>query len=72
MSGDLSHFDETSGVISFLTSWGRWWQTVYDIQIEIFSKEKIRSKDVKINIKSNNIECNIKDSQIFKVCHYYK
>lgn len=70
MSVDLTHFEEKSGVICFSTSWGRWWQTVYDIQIEIISKERIRSKDVKINVKSNNIECKIKDLHLFKVGYY--
>ncbi|WAQ98832.1 NUDC2-like protein [Mya arenaria] len=31
----MSHFDETSGVIVCGTEWGRWWQTLEEVHVEV-------------------------------------
>ncbi|KAF4532866.1 hypothetical protein B566_EDAN001469 [Ephemera danica] len=67
MSGqDLSHFDEKSGVIQAKTCWGRWWQTVHEICIEIDLPPNTRAKNCSITIKPSYIECVIQGNTVIK------
>ncbi|XP_076371396.1 nudC domain-containing protein 2-like isoform X1 [Tachypleus tridentatus] len=62
----LSHFDEHSSIVACETSWGRWWQTVTEVFIEISVKEGTRGKDVHISIRPKFIECSIQGKEILK------
>lgn len=64
----LSHFDEKSGIIPCLTSWGSWWQTVHEVHIEINLPKNTRSRDVKVKINPNLIECIVREEPVIKVC----
>lgn len=63
----LSHFDEKSGIIPCQTPWGSWWQTVHDVHIEILLQPTIKSKDIKITISPNFLQCSIFNKDIIKV-----
>ena len=30
-----THFDEKSGIVDVHVKWGRWWQTVSEVHIEV-------------------------------------
>lgn len=62
----LSHFDEKSGIVPFKTEWGSWWQTVYEVHIEVNLPANTRSKDVSVKIQPNYIECIVHKNTIFK------
>lgn len=62
----LSHFDEKRGVIACTTEWGRWWQTVGEVCIEVNLPNGTRAKQVAVNIKPKCIECIVKGETIFK------
>jgi len=55
----VSHFDEKSGIIPCNTEWGRWWQTVDELHIEITLPVNTKSKDVKVNVTNSSITCQI-------------
>ncbi|XP_046394213.1 nudC domain-containing protein 2-like isoform X2 [Ischnura elegans] len=63
---DLSHFDEKSGIVPCATPWGRWWQTVQEVNIEVTIPLGTRSKDIKVKLVSNEIECTVLNQLIFK------
>ncbi|KAG8197260.1 hypothetical protein JTE90_007508 [Oedothorax gibbosus] len=62
----LSHFDERSGIVSVDTPWGRWWQTVSEVLIEVNIPEGTPGKQCKVSISPNHIECRVLDKTIFK------
>lgn len=64
---ELSHFDEKSGVIPCSTPWGKWWQTVAEVHIEVNLPQQTRAKNVKVVGKPNFIECVVHGNTIFKV-----
>lgn len=51
----MSHFDERSGIVAVDTPWGKWWQTISEVYIEIKVKEGTRGKDVKINFTPSKL-----------------
>lgn len=51
----MSHFDETSGHISCSTEWGRWWQTMEEVYVEV---------DVPMGTKSKQVKCVIKPKSL--------
>jgi len=67
MSDSNSHFDEKSGVVFHETSFGRWWQTVAEVVIEVNVEKGTRGKDVSVVIKPSQLECRVKGELIFKV-----
>ncbi|PSN42495.1 hypothetical protein C0J52_09796 [Blattella germanica] len=62
----LSHFDEKSGVVSFCTDWGRWWQTVHEVHIEVNLPENTRGKEVSVKVTPNEIDCIVRKNVLFK------
>ena len=64
---EVSHFDEKSGIIFASTTWGRWYQTVAEVIIEVDVENGTRGKDVKIDIKPSRISCVVHNKEIFKV-----
>jgi len=63
----VNHFDEKSGIIACNTEWGRWWQTVYDLYIEVVLPVNTKSKDVKIDGTNSSITCQILGKTLFSV-----
>ncbi|KAJ9600785.1 hypothetical protein L9F63_001065 [Diploptera punctata] len=63
---NLSHFDEKSGFISFSTEWGRWWQTVHEVHIEVNLPENTKAKNVSLKVTPREIDCVVHKNVIFK------
>lgn len=62
----MSNFDESSGEISCKTEFGRWYQTVGEIFVEVFLPEKIASgKEINCVIKSSHLSLKVKNEKIF-------
>lgn len=64
---DISHFDEKSGIVPCNTEWGRWWQTVDELHIEVTLPVNTKSKDVKVNVTNSSITCQILGKTLFSV-----
>jgi len=63
----MSDFDERSGIIACLTPWGRWWQTIEDVTVEVGVKEGTRAKDVRCDIKTNHLSLTIGSLVVIQV-----
>lgn len=63
----VSFFDEKSGIVPCNTEWGRWWQTVDELHIEVKLSDSIKAKDVKLNITNSSISCQILGKTLFSV-----
>lgn len=63
----VSYFDEKSGIIPCNTEWGRWWQTVDELHIEVTLSVNTKSKDVKVNVTNSSITCQIFGKTLFSV-----
>ncbi|XP_066999657.1 nudC domain-containing protein 2 [Anabrus simplex] len=61
----LSHFVERSGIVECKTPWGRWWQTVHEVHLEVNLPEGTKAKEVSVNVKPNYISCKIRGKDIF-------
>ena len=67
MSMRESHFGERSGLVYFNTPWGRWSQTLEEIQIEVSSKDLLKSKNIQVDVKPKTIHVKIFDDIILEV-----
>lgn len=62
-----SFFDEKSGIVPCNTQWGRWWQTVDELHIEVRLSANIKSKDVQVKTTNSSILCQILGKTLFSV-----
>lgn len=62
-----SFFDEKSGIVPCNTEWGRWWQTVDELHIEIKLPTNTKAKDVKVNVTNSSIACQFLGKTLFSV-----
>jgi len=62
----MSDFEDRSGVVSCVTDWGRWYQTVEDVTIEVVLEQGTRGKEISINITPGNIFCAARGRVIFQ------
>ncbi|PNF21573.1 NudC domain-containing protein 2 [Cryptotermes secundus] len=62
----LSHFDEKSGVVSCITDWGCWWQTVHEVHIEVNLPKNTKAKEVSVRVCPNEINCTVCKNIVFK------
>jgi len=63
----VSYFDEKSGIVPCNTEWGRWWQTVDELHIEITLSVNTKSRDIKVNVTNSSITCQILGKTLFSV-----
>ena len=63
----VSHFDEKSGIVPFTTEWGRWWQTMDEVHVELTNLDNIKSRDVSVKITPTSIECTIRGKTVLQV-----
>jgi len=63
---NISHFAEKSGIVQCNTPWGRWWQTVYEVFIEVNLPEGSTKTDVDVRIRPKFLEIIIKNQSIIK------
>jgi len=62
----MATFEERSGIIACETDWGRWYQTVEDVNIEINLISGTKGREVKVDISSRRIQCQIRETVILK------
>jgi len=60
-----SFFDEKSGIIPCNTEWGRWWQTVDELHIEVTLPVNTKSKDVEVRVTNSNVTCRVLGKTVF-------
>lgn len=67
----MGNFDEKSGVIYCNTDWGRWYQTIDEVVLEIDCPQPTRGKEVFIDIKPKHLCCLIKGKLVLEgeLCH---
>lgn len=65
----MTNFDEKSGIVPCETEFGRWWQTLEEVFIEIVLKDGplSSSKDVRCEITNSEIKCSVKDKPVLQV-----
>ncbi|XP_052797031.1 nudC domain-containing protein 2-like isoform X2 [Mya arenaria] len=55
MTSEMSHFDETSGVIVCGTEWGRWWQTLEEVHVEVDLPEGTKASMLRCTITNKTL-----------------
>ncbi len=63
----MSNFEEKSGIVAHKTEWGRWYQTVSEVTIEVDLEPGTRGKEVQCQIKPNHLSCKVRDKLLFEV-----
>jgi hypothetical protein len=63
---DVSFFDEKSGVVAVKTEFGRWWQTVFEVHIEVQLPPDTRGKQCKVELTPSEIHVAVKGETIIK------
>ena len=62
----MANFDETSGHVPCATPWGRWWQTMDEVYVEVDS-EGLTGKQVKCTIKPRHLFVAVKGETLIDV-----
>jgi len=60
-----SNFDEKSGIVFCRTGWGRWYQTVGEVVIEVDLEKGTRAKECRVTILPNQLTCVVRQKEIF-------
>lgn len=63
----VDNFDEKSGLVTSKTSWGKWGQTIEDINIFIDVPEGTTAKFIRCKINPKNISFVVKENILFQV-----
>ena len=63
----MSDFDERSGIVPCKTPWGRWWQTMEDVTVEVNLNECCKTKEITCVIKPRLLKLTVKGTVIFEV-----
>ena len=61
------HFEEKSGIVRCQTEWGRWYQTVAEVVIEVDLEEGTKGKEVKVDIAPSKLRAEVRGKVIFEV-----
>lgn len=63
----MSDFDDRSGIVACETPWGRWWQTIDDVTVEVQVATGTRAKDVRCTIRPSSITLSVAGTTVFEV-----
>lgn len=63
----MSNFDERSGVAACVTEWGRWYQTMDEVYVEVNLKEGTSGKQVKVNISPRQLHVIVTGETVLQV-----
>ncbi|XP_063851143.1 nudC domain-containing protein 2-like [Scylla paramamosain] len=61
-----TNFDERSGFVPCVTEWGRWWQTVAEVHVEVELPEGTRSKAVQVEVRPSHIKVVVLGAVVFE------
>ena len=64
---NMSDFDDRSGIIACITPWGRWWQTIDDVTVEVNVPEACKAKEIQCSITPNSLSLAVRGGTVFKV-----
>lgn len=60
-------FEERSGVVPCGTPWGRWYQTLEEVFIEVRVPPGTRAKDVRCSLQSRHIALSVRGQEVLQV-----
>uniref|UniRef100_A0ACB8EK50 NudC domain-containing protein 2 n=1 Tax=Sphaerodactylus townsendi TaxID=933632 RepID=A0ACB8EK50_9SAUR len=60
------HFEERSGLVPCATPWGRWYQTMEEIFIEVNVPEGTRGRDVECSLQSRHLALAVVGKDVLK------
>ena len=63
----MSDFDEKSEVAACKTEWGRWYQTMDEVYVEVHLEEGTSGKQVKVNIMPKKLLVTVKGEKVIEV-----
>ncbi|NXP51367.1 NUDC2 protein, partial [Heliornis fulica] len=59
-------FEERSGVVPCGTPWGRWYQTLEEVFIEVQVPPGTRAKDVRCSLQSRHVALSVRGQEVLK------
>ncbi|CAH1778261.1 unnamed protein product [Owenia fusiformis] len=62
----MSDFDDRSGIVCCKTDWGRWWQTMDEVVVEVDVPEGTNAKNIKCEIKTKLVKLSLQGNVIFE------
>jgi len=62
----MADFEDRSGIVYCSTDWGRWSQTVSDVNIEVDLQQGTKGREVKVDIRPSRISCTVRGSTVFQ------
>ena len=66
-TGEMSNFDERSGMVYCKTSWGQWGQTIEEVFIEVDVTEGTKARDIRCDIKPKAISVTVSNKLLIQV-----
>lgn len=60
-------FEERSGVVPCGTPWGRWYQTLEEVFVEVRVPPGTRAKDVRCSLQSRHIALSVGGQEVLQV-----
>jgi len=63
----MSDFDDRSGIVACTTPWGRWWQTIDDVTVEVNVVGACKAKEIQCSITPHSLSLAVRGSTLFKV-----
>jgi len=64
----MSDFDDRSGIVACTTQWGRWWQTIDDVTVEVnVGPEACKAKEIHCSITPHSLSLSVRGRTVFKV-----
>ena len=67
----MSYFDETSGIVACETEFGRWWQTVDEVVIQVDLPEATRAKEISCTVLPSRMKVSVKQKTILEVTIFF-
>ncbi|KAK7066807.1 NudC domain-containing protein 2 [Halocaridina rubra] len=61
-----TNFDERSGIVPCAAPWGKWWQTIAEVHIEVSVPVGTRAKSIQVTVKPTSIRVVVLNQTIFE------
>jgi len=55
----LSHFEERGGIVTSKHEWGRWSQSVREVNVEVNLEPGTKAKELAVCIRPNHLQCRL-------------
>jgi len=67
----MSDFDDRSGIVACVTPWGRWWQTIDDVTVEVSVPDGCGAKEIQCSITPHSLSLAVRGRAVFKVSRHH-